>query len=221
MESSKERYIPALGYHRLTPLYDPMVALSCRERTFRGRLLAQADIRPGHTVLDLGCGTGTFAVQIKRATPEATVVGIDGDATIPAVAAQKAQKARVAIDFRQCLSTDLPFADGTFDRVVSSLFFHHLTTAQKCDTAREALRVLQDGGELHLADWGQPANALTRVLFFAVQLLDGLATTRDHAQGRLPAILQQGGFGNVTICNSISTVLGTMSLYRAHKLSKA
>ncbi|MFY9398414.1 MAG: hypothetical protein WAR22_08645 [Desulfomonilia bacterium] len=39
METSRERYIPALGYRLLTPVYDPIVALTCREKTFKGLLL--------------------------------------------------------------------------------------------------------------------------------------------------------------------------------------
>ena len=45
--------------------------------------------------------------------------------------------------------------DGTFQRVISSLFFHHLTWPDKEHAARETFRVLAPGGELHVADWGR------------------------------------------------------------------
>lgn len=50
-------YVPVLGYDWLTGLYDPIVTLATRERTFKQRLLQRADIREGHRVLDLACGS--------------------------------------------------------------------------------------------------------------------------------------------------------------------
>ncbi len=79
------------------------------------------------------------------------------------------------------------------------------------------MRVLKNGGQIHIADWGPPSNRLMRVLFYSVQLLDGFVTTADNVNGRLPLILQEGGFDNVDICENITTILGTLSLYKATK----
>jgi ubiquinone/menaquinone biosynthesis C-methylase UbiE len=57
--NNEKRYAPALGYDVLTSLYDPVVALTTREKTLKGRLVEQADVQDGHSVLDLACGTGT------------------------------------------------------------------------------------------------------------------------------------------------------------------
>lgn len=66
----ESRYVPALGYPWLTALYDPVVALTTRERTFKERLVAQARLAPGMDMLDLGCGTGTLAIRARpRAVP--------------------------------------------------------------------------------------------------------------------------------------------------------
>ena len=70
-------YIPALGFDWLTRFYDPLLALSLREKTLKGRLIDQAAIAPGHDVLDVGCGTGTLAILAKNRQPEARVVGLD------------------------------------------------------------------------------------------------------------------------------------------------
>jgi SAM-dependent methyltransferase len=92
VRSSGEPYIPALRFRWLTAVYDPVVALTTRERTFKHRLLSQAQIEPGMRVLDLGCGTGTLAVWLKQRTPAAEVVGLDADPAVLALARRKATR---------------------------------------------------------------------------------------------------------------------------------
>ncbi len=188
---------------------------STRERTIKARLLAQAGIRDGHRVLDVGCGTGTLAVAIKEATPRADVVGLDADPQVLSLASRKAAASGASISFVRGLATDLPFADGAFDRVVSSLFFHHLDREAKERTLREIHRVLVPQGELHIADWGRPANAIMRAAFLSVQLLDGFATTSDNVRGRLPVLVESCGFTRVSELERYATVCGTLSLVRA------
>lgn len=62
MDSTKT-YLPAAGHDRLLPLYDPLVKLLGGD-TAKGILLDQANVRSGHRVLDIGCGTETFAKLI-------------------------------------------------------------------------------------------------------------------------------------------------------------
>jgi ubiquinone/menaquinone biosynthesis C-methylase UbiE len=221
MVTSKERYIPALGYRFLTPVYDPIVSLTCREKTFKSQLLTQAGIQHGHLVLDLGCGTGTFAVHIKKAIPGAEIVCIDGDLQVLSIAREKARKNNTEVRFYCCFSTQLPFSESRFDRVVSSLFFHHLNMTQKIATIKEIHRTLKPGGQLHVADWGKPTNLLMRSLFYFIQILDGFHTTSENVKGLLPEIIQQCGFDSVKVCNHFSTVFGTMTLYSAQKPYRA
>lgn len=211
----KQGYVPALGYDALTALYDPIVAATTRERTFKSALIRQARISDGHRVLDLACGTGTLAVWIKKHVPGAEVTGIDGDPKVLSRACAKAAAAGAAIRFDEGISYELPYPDKTFDRVLCSLFFHHLSHADKLRTAREVLRVLRPGGEFHIADWGKPQNPLMRALFYAIQMLDGFANTADNVFGRLPEILGSAGFEGVCVKREFSTVFGTMSLYQA------
>lgn len=214
---TKSDYVPALGFHWLTPYYDSVVGSTIRERSFKQALIAQARLAPGQRVLDLACGTGTLAIWIKQQQPQTDVTGVDGDPAILSLASRKALEARVSVKFDHALSDSLPYPDAHFDRVVSSLFFHHLSWENKERTARELFRVLRPGGEIHVADWGRAANALMRGLFMLIQLLDGFRNTQDNVSGKLIALFEQAGFVEVAQRRTFSTIFGTMALYSAVK----
>jgi SAM-dependent methyltransferase len=217
MSQSSELYVPALRFLRLTALYDPLLRWTMRETAFKERLVQQAAITAGQRVLDLGAGTGTLTLLVKRRCPEAEVVGLDGDERILAIAREKAAKADLNVTFDHGLSYDLPYADASFDRVLSSLLFHHLTRDQKERTLQEALCVLRPGGELHVADWGPAPNPMLRAAFPLVQLLDGFATTRDNVAGRLPVLFRGAGFVDVEQTARFATPFGALALLQARK----
>ena len=217
MNQPQERYVPALGYRWLTPLYDDVVRVTTREATFKRALLAQAQLASGQQVLDLACGTATLTVAAKQQVPGIEITGLDGDPAMLERARAKAQNAGAAIHFDQALSDAMPYADGRFDRVLSSLFFHHLQTGSKRRTFAEIFRVLKPGGELHIADWGQAANPLMRLLFLNIQLLDGFPNTADNVRGLLPEFMREAGFTAIEERQRFSTMWGTLSLYRAAK----
>ena len=214
---TKTEYVPALGFNWLTPYYDAVVGTTTRERSFKQALIQQANIEAGHQVLDLGSGTGTLAIWCKQNSPLATITGVDGDTAILSIATRKAKKANVAVQFDHAFSYNLPYPDAHFDRVVSSLFFHHLTWEVKQCTAQELFRVLKPGAELHVADWGFPTNVLMRGLFLSIQLLDGFKNTQDNVSGKLNELFQKAGFTEVAQRKTFSTIFGTMALYSAVK----
>ena len=217
MKRIETKYIPALRFHWLTPYYDAVVALTTRERAFKHALIKQAGIKAGMQVLDLACGTGTLAVWLKKSNPQMDVIGVDGDPVILVLAGQKAQKADVTVQFDCALSYDLPYPAAHFDRVVSSLFLHHLSWENKQRTVLELFRILKPGAELHIADWGRPTNILMRALFVFIQLLDGFRNTQDNASGKLIELFEQAGFKGVVQNRTFSTIFGTMALYSAKK----
>ena len=214
---TEPKYVPALGYHWLTPYYDAVVGTTTRERSFKHALIKQAGFEPGQQVLDLASGTGTLAIWIKQHQPQVHVTGVDGDPAILSLATRKAQKAKVSVQFERALSYNLPYPAAHFDRVVSSLFFHHLSWENKQRTAQELFRVLKPGAELHVADWGHSSNILMRGLFVFVQLLDGFKNTQDNVSGKLVTLFEQAGFVDVTQRQTFSTIYGTMALYSAVK----
>ncbi len=215
MSGQNDAYIPALRYSWLTPFYDTVVRWTTRESTFKRALVNQVDIRPKHRLLDIGCGTATLTIDLKVACPDADVTGLDGDSGILQTAREKALVAGVLVSLEQGYSYALPYDDNSFDRVVSSLFFHHLTTENKRRTLVEIKRVLTPGGELHVADWGAAQNIVMRGMFFLVQFLDGFETTADNVQGRLPTLIGEAGFEDVRKTTELATPLGTIALLTA------
>jgi 2-polyprenyl-3-methyl-5-hydroxy-6-metoxy-1,4-benzoquinol methylase len=214
MTDTHRKYIPALRFGWLTPLYDPLVRWTMREAIFKPRLVEQAHIQPGHRLLDLGCGTATLTLLIKQAHPEAEVVGLDGDSKVLALASTKIATAGVHINLDKGLAFDLPYQDHSFDRVFSSLLLHHLTLEQKRQTLKEVFRVLQPGGELHVADFGKPHHAVMVTVSLIVRWFEEAA---DNMKGLLPELLREAGFDGVEETARYSTAFGTLSLLKAVK----
>jgi len=140
---------------------------------FKTKLVEQAVSKPGECMLDLGCGTGTLTKMMAESDPGLQVVGLDADPETLKQAQKKLSSLDSHVDLHQGFAQQMPFSTDTFDILVSSLFFHHLTREQKIEVLKEILRVLKPGGRLHIADWGKPSSLVQRVLFYVVQLLDG------------------------------------------------
>jgi SAM-dependent methyltransferase len=217
--SAESRYVPAAGWSAFTRLYDPVIGRAMREERFRGAMLARvdADLPEGGTVVDVGSGTGTFALALKRRRPDARVVGVDGDPEILALAQAKAGAA--GIEWRQGLAQELPAEAGTVDVVTTSLVLHHLLPEDKRTALEEMKRALKPGGHLHVADWGRPADPLMSGLFYVVQVADGFNRTADHRAGRLSTFIETAGFEAVERYGRVRTAFGVVELLAAEVAS--
>ncbi len=214
MSPDAEPYLPALRYRFLTRFYDRVVGTLLKERPLKTRLIRQAGARAGERVLDLGCGTATLTAMVQREAPQAFVLGVDGDLETLALARRKCASGAEPVRLCAALAQELPFAAGSFHRVVSSLFFHHLARPSKRTVFAEIRRTLRHGGELHILDWGKAQDPLARVMFLGIQALDGFATTNDNVRGVLPSLARESGFTEARVTHSERSLLGTLSLYR-------
>jgi ubiquinone/menaquinone biosynthesis C-methylase UbiE len=211
-----DRYVPAAGRAGFTPLYDAVNAVAMRQGRWRPRLVERA-VRSGapQRILDLGCGTGEMALAIGRACGEVKLIGVDGDPEVLNLAGVKARAQGIELELHEALADHIPLADGDIDCVVSTLLFHHLGPAAKRTALAEARRVLRPGGRLLVCDVGRASDPLMRAAFFAVQLLDGFANTRENVRGELPEIISQAGFAPVTVLGRYRTGAGTLDLIEA------
>jgi ubiquinone/menaquinone biosynthesis C-methylase UbiE len=214
-EEPESRYIPATRWRAFSRLYDPVLALTMREKRFRGLMLQRVDaeLPEGGAALDLGCGTGTFALALAGRRPDAEVTAVDGDPEILAMA--RAKPGAAAIRWREGLAQEVPAPDRSVDVVTISLVLHHLLPVDKRKALAEARRILKPGGRLHVADWGPPTDPLTSGLFLVAQAIDGFDRTADHRAGRLPAFIAEAGFGPVERYAALRTGFGSLELLRS------
>ena len=141
-------------------LYDLFVWLVSfgRERVYRGKALDLANLKPGESVLDIGCGTGTLAIAAKQRVGSAgRVYGLDASPEMLARADRKANKAGVEVVFKNGIAEALPFPDGQFDAVLSTVMLHHLGPKARQQCAHEVRRVLKPGGRVLAVDFARPA----------------------------------------------------------------
>jgi ubiquinone/menaquinone biosynthesis C-methylase UbiE len=158
-------------------------------RELRQRTVTLAQFQLGDQVLDVGCGTGTLAIEVQRRVGSAgRVVGIDPGTEQIARARAKAARQHVLIEFQVGVIEQLAFSDQMFDVVLSTLMMHHLPATLKAQGLVEIARVLKPGGRLIIAD------------FTRKQERSGLAT-RFHAGGsslsELGALVANAGFVQV------------------------
>jgi SAM-dependent methyltransferase len=203
-------YRPAMGRDRLLPLYDPFTRL-LGVRGIHQRLVDQADLRPGLRVLEVGCGTGNLAILAKRQHPGATVVGLDPDPRALALAGRKAGRAGLPIELDRGFADQLPYPDGSVDRVFSALMLHHLDPADRPAALREISRVLIPGGSLHLVDFGGEAGGHR----------GGLLTRRAHSHSHgsagddVPALMLAAGLTDARETGRGTGLFGGYIFYRA------
>ncbi len=158
-------------------------------RELRRRTVNLAHLQPGERALDVGCGTGTLAIEVQRRVgPTGHVAGIDPGPAQIARARAKAARRNAPIEFQLGVIERLPFPDQSFDVVFSTLMMHHLPASLKRQGLSEIARVLKPGGRLVIAD------------FKSKKERQGQAT-RFHAGGSsihdLVALVKDAGFSQV------------------------
>ena len=136
-----------------------------------------ADIRRGHKVLDVACGTGLVAMTIvDRVGADGAVVGVDINNGMLEIARSKSSQ----VAWQQAAAEQLPFADGGFDRVVCQFSLMYFEDRERA--LGEMTRVLRPGGLLVFNVWDRLENNpgfLARTVFW--QRLVG-----ERANGEAP-----------------------------------
>jgi ubiquinone/menaquinone biosynthesis C-methylase UbiE len=135
-------------------LYDVTTGWLGLGKRWRRRTVERAGVRPGERVLDVGCGPGVLTLLAKERVGQAGEAhGIDPSPEMIALAQTKAAKTGLAARFQIGAVQELPFPDGRFDVVLSSLMLHHVPDDLKGKAFAEIARVLRPGGRLVAVDF--------------------------------------------------------------------
>jgi ubiquinone/menaquinone biosynthesis C-methylase UbiE len=200
-------YLPAAGHDALLPGYDVLSRLLGMKKVYEA-LIGQAELAECRRVLEIGCGTGNLIIRAKRAHPHLEAIGCDPDP----LALERARRKSNRIRFERGYAQRLPYADGEFDRVLSSMMLHHLGDDAKPAAAAELFRVLRPGGRLHLVDIGgdmTPGDGLAA----------RLVMRSHHAAGNLgdaiPRLLRGAGFDCAPVATHRQRFVGRLTYYRA------
>jgi ubiquinone/menaquinone biosynthesis C-methylase UbiE len=210
-DPSGRSFVPAAGKHWRLPLYDLIAKLLGAEAA-RVPLAEQAACRPGDRVLEIGCGTGSLLLLIHRMQPAAQIVGLDPDPGALAIAARKARRAGTSFQLDQGFADEMPYPDASFDRVLSSFMFHHLSRTVKEGTLREVRRVLKPGGRFHMVDFapgGSGGRGITAHLIHADRHL------KDNAEDRVLAMMRDAGFPDPQLLARRPSRIGAAAYYQA------
>lgn len=210
--SDTKDFTPAAGRFLPTSAYDRLLALLTREARWRAELLERLAPRNGERILDVGCGTGSFAILVKRAAPGAEIVGLDPDDDARTIAKAKAKAAGVDIEWQSGFARDAANF-GQFDKVVSSLVFHQVPVAEKQEGLAAMFAAAKPGGRIIVADYARQDSWLMRQAFKIVQSADGRMNTQPNADGFLEAELARIGGVPVTADWIIDTPTGTISIF--------
>jgi ubiquinone/menaquinone biosynthesis C-methylase UbiE len=213
MSENQQEYIPALRYRFLTPFFDFIQQYIVRDVQYKTLLIEQANIQPGHNVLDLGCGTGTLAFMAKEAQPTADVTGLDADPEMLRIAIDKSAEKKITVNFDVGFTDKLPYPDESFDCVLSSIMIHHLKKPEKEATAHEVFRVLKPGGELHIIDFGRPVTWYGKLLG---PFLHGFEEANDNIDGKLSEIFNLPGL-KTEVTGHFYTFFGDLAFLKGKK----
>ncbi|HIK44362.1 MAG TPA: class I SAM-dependent methyltransferase [Leptolyngbyaceae cyanobacterium M65_K2018_010] len=174
--------------------YDPITqyVLPPGETWVRGSLVQAVQGSP-RRLLDLGCGTGSTTLMLKRRFPQAEVIGLDLSPPMLVMAAHKARVANLEVTFRHGNALATSFPDASFDGVCATLLFHETPPAVAKAILQESFRLLSPGGQVLILDGNQRTLRAT----------DWLNTVfeepfiRAYAQGNVDAWLGLAGFERV------------------------
>ena len=148
------------GWQRVADKYDSVWSSSTRQ--FIPPLLDAAQVGENLSLLDVGCGPGY--VSAASAERGAIPIGLDFSTEMIAIA----QKMFPHIKFREGDAQNLPFADGSFDRVVANFALLHLADPERAMS--EAYRVLKAGGKFGFTTWAPRAeNPFVQIVDDAIQ----------------------------------------------------
>ena len=195
-------------------IFEPVLLLG-KQVEYDKHIVSLLKLERSDRVLDLGCGTGVLTRMIAdqlNADAGGEAIGIDAAAKMIGVARKK--PANVNCRFDIMAAESLAYAEGSFDAVVSSLFFHHVQRDLKEKALAEAFRVLRPGGRLIVADMHVPTTWMGALVSHVSRWFFMQPQIGENIRGILPEIIAQAGFQPPEI---VATYFGYVALFDTSK----
>lgn len=173
-------------------------------------------LKAKNKVLDIGCGTGILTIKIARrlsADPDSLVVGMDAAPKMIERARRKAEGLG-NIRFDEAIAENLPYPDESFDRALSTFFFHHINFELKKAALSQIWRVLKKNGELVIVDVDRPYNIWGRICAWIGYFLFRQEEIKENIQGRLEEAFNLSPFSGWW---RVSSHLGYVSVFKLVK----
>lgn len=161
-----------------------------------------ANISPQATVLDVACGTGEFERLVLTDHPMQPMVGVDISEKMLLVAQQKLH-AYPNVSFHTAPASALPFADNSFDVIVSANSFHYFDDPNAALT--EMKRVLKPDGTVIILDWCKDY-FLCKILDLVLKIFDPVYQ-QCYTQAKFHYLLKSAGF---EICRATKNRFGIL-----------
>jgi demethylmenaquinone methyltransferase/2-methoxy-6-polyprenyl-1,4-benzoquinol methylase len=176
-------------FARIAPRYDLMNRLMTagQDGRWRREVIRRAGVPPGGSLLDLGTGTGDLAMEAQRQSPHSR--SIAADFTLEMMQVGRGRPQADLLRWSAADTLNLPFADGTFDAVVSGFLMRNVGDIARA--LHEQYRVLRPGGRLVILDTTRPPeNLISPMIRFHLHViiptLGQLITGHGEAYTYLP-----------------------------------
>ncbi|TAL57430.1 MAG: class I SAM-dependent methyltransferase [Nanoarchaeota archaeon] len=184
----------AAWFDFMAPLYDFICNIFGMNESYRKEIISKLQIKGNMRILDAGCGTGSLAIDMAKSGSK-KVFAIDPDPKILEIAKRKAIKNNVKVDFRNSYMQKLPFPDGYFDVVISSLVFHHIPGEKgKRNAIKEVKRVLKWNGTFMISDFGR-----AKIFSIGPWLAATFEEGQENYKGMIPEMMKEEGFKDVKV----------------------
>lgn len=213
-KNRNEDFIPALKFKRLTGFFDTFLKVFMNEDKIKRDFIEIVQIKDYDKILDFGCGTGTLLQILSTRHPNNKFIGVDIDKNVLELAKKKLMQNNTEIVLDIYDGLRMPYEDNYFDKILSSLVIHHISTENKPLIFREIQRTLKPGGEIFIMDLGKQKGLYPQLVTFVLKKFEPI---NDNIHGLIPLFLREAKFENIYQMKEYKTWFGNLTIYHGSK----